>query len=49
MATAWSPPEPVFEKLVQLYPELTFEATGFDEMDYEAEEPTYHWPTTAGR
>jgi hypothetical protein len=39
MATAWSPPEPVFEKLVQLYPELTFEATGFDEMDYEAEEP----------
>jgi hypothetical protein len=43
MATAWAPPQPVFEKLAQLYPECTFEAEGLDEMDYEATEPSYRW------
>jgi hypothetical protein len=43
MATAWAPPLPVFEKLAQLYPELTFEVEGLDEMDYDAMEPSYRW------
>jgi hypothetical protein len=32
-ATAWGPPSPVIEKLIQLYPELAFKAEGVDEGD----------------
>jgi hypothetical protein len=34
LATAWGPPMPVIKRLVQLYPELAFNAEGVDEGDY---------------
>jgi hypothetical protein len=48
MTTAWSPPEPVFEQLADMYPGLIFEVASFDEGwnfacegQFTADETTY--------